>query len=167
MERFMERTEEEGNMLLRRSNADRGHIYWWGWVLIILGGLLVVLLTWWWLRRRTRKQAPPVTRIEITAPAHVAEGPTSAAEPAPPTPDDLKRIEGIGPKISSLLQEAGITTFAQLAATDVNRLRRILVEAGIRIAAPETWPEQASLAAAGRWDELETLQARLKGGRRA
>jgi predicted flap endonuclease-1-like 5' DNA nuclease len=87
-------------------------------------------------------------------------------EPAPPLPDDLKRIEGIGPKISRLLQATGITTFAQLAATDVNQLRRILRGAGITIADPGTWPEQASLAAADRWDELEALQDELKGGRR-
>jgi predicted flap endonuclease-1-like 5' DNA nuclease len=83
-----------------------------------------------------------------------------------PAPDDLQRIEGIGPKISGLLQAAGITTFAQLAAGDVGRLERIVREAGITIADPTTWPEQARLAAAGRWDELEVLQEELKGGRR-
>jgi hypothetical protein len=37
---------------------------------------------------------------------------------------------------------------------------------GITIADPSTWPEQAGLAAAGRWSELEVLQEELKGGRR-
>lgn len=86
------------------------------------------------------------------------------AEPSPP--DDLKRIAGIGPKISSALRAAGITTYAQLAATEVGRLEGIIREAGIRIGFPETWPEQASLVAGGKWEEFEALQSELKGGRR-
>jgi hypothetical protein len=43
-----------------------------------------------------------------------------------PAPDDLKRIEGIGHKISSLLQEAGASTFAQLTATGISDLKGIL-----------------------------------------
>jgi predicted flap endonuclease-1-like 5' DNA nuclease len=89
-----------------------------------------------------------------------------ATAPGRVPPDDLKRIEGIGPKISGVLQEAGITTFAQLAGADVGRLRQILREAGVRVANPTTWPEQAGLAAVGQWDGLEALQATLKGGRR-
>jgi len=53
-----------------------------------------------------------------------------------------------------------------LAETDVRLLREILDEAGIRIADPETWPEQASLAAKEDWQGLQTLQSTLKGGRR-
>jgi DNA-directed RNA polymerase subunit beta' len=83
-------------------------------------------------------------------------------------PDDLQAIEGIGPKIASVLQAAGINNFAQLAQADVARLQEILAEAGIsQIADPSTWPEQAKLAAAGDWEGLETLQDQLKGGRRA
>lgn len=80
--------------------------------------------------------------------------------------DDLKVIEGIGPKISSVFQAAGIRTLAQLAATDVDELKRILTEADIRLGDPGTWPEQAGLAAEGKWDELAALQDELKGGRR-
>ena len=85
---------------------------------------------------------------------------------AEPPPDDLKIIEGIGPKISSVFQAAGIATLAQLAATEVDELKRILREANIRLGDPETWPEQAGLAAEGKWDELAALQDSLKGGRR-
>jgi predicted flap endonuclease-1-like 5' DNA nuclease len=78
----------------------------------------------------------------------------------------LKRIEGIGPKISSLLQAAGVLTFAQLAETDVGRLKEILDEAGLgALADPTTWPQPAGLAAAGQWDALQALQDELKGGR--
>jgi predicted flap endonuclease-1-like 5' DNA nuclease len=88
-------------------------------------------------------------------------------ETEPPAPDDLKRIEGIGPKISGVLNAAGITTFVQLAETSVEELSRIIEEGGVRIAFPETWPEQASLAAAGKWEEFEALQDRLQGGRQS
>ncbi len=83
-------------------------------------------------------------------------------------PDDLRKVEGIGPKISGILNDAGIFTFAQLAAKTVAELEKIVREdAGIRIAFPDTWPEQAALAAAGEWDTLDVLQDELKGGRRA
>ena len=81
-------------------------------------------------------------------------------------PDDLKKIEGIGPKISMLLAENGILTFAQLAEQTPEQLQEILDDADIRIADPATWADQASLAAAGAWEELATLQDGLKGGRR-
>ena len=146
---------------LQAAGQESG-IPWWVWVLIIL--VLLALLLWWWLRRRPEERAIPTARPEPPAPPHVAEPP--ALSPTPPTPDDLTRIEGIGPKISSLLLAAGIATFAQLAETDVSRLEQIVREAGIRLADPTTWPEQAGLAAAGRWDELEALQDELQGGRR-
>ena len=80
--------------------------------------------------------------------------------------DDLKKIEGIGPKISGVLGEKGILTFSQLAKKTQVELKTILVDAKIRIANPTTWPEQASLAADEKWEELEKLQDELKGGRR-
>ncbi len=85
---------------------------------------------------------------------------------SPPEPDDLRIIEGIGPKISVILADAGITTFDQLAITDVEALERIVRhEGGIRIANPGTWPQQAALAAAGDMEGLEDLQNKLVAGR--
>jgi NADH-quinone oxidoreductase subunit I len=92
---------------------------------------------------------------------------TKATPATPSEPDDLKRIEGIGPKIAAVLQAAGITTFAQLADTDVDRIKQVLEEADpnlLRLAEPSTWPKQAKLAAAGKWAALEKWQDRLKGG---
>ena len=96
----------------------------------------------------------------------------TASVPAPRTApgqhDYLRRIEGIGPKISSVLLEAGITTFSQLAASPVEHLKEILAAAGLgALADPSSWPEQASLAEAGDWDALDQLQDKLRGGRRA
>jgi len=88
------------------------------------------------------------------------------ATPAAPASDDLEVIEGIGPKIAGVLQAAGINTFAQLAATDTASLTEILQASDLRLASPETWPQQAELAAAGDWDGLKQLQDQLKAGRR-
>ncbi len=103
----------------------------------------------------------------------VAEEDDVAEEVAEPTepetsvePDDLTKMEGIGPKISGILQEKGIKTYSQLANTSVEELKQILTDAKIKIAHPDTWPEQAALAAAGNWDALEKLQDELHGGRR-
>ena len=84
-----------------------------------------------------------------------------------PSDDDLTRIEGIGPKIASLLNAKGVTTWTRLADTEVSFLQSVLDAAGprYRIHDPATWPRQARLAAAGDWDELDTLQNRLQGGR--
>ncbi|MCB9445833.1 MAG: hypothetical protein H6669_16525 [Ardenticatenaceae bacterium] len=106
------------------------------------------------------------TAVAVSEPAPSAIT-TVEAEPAPVKPDDLKIVEGIGPKIEGILHEAGIKTFAQLAAASVSQLEKIVREdAGIRVAFPDTWPEQARLAADGAWDALEKLQDELKGGRR-
>jgi predicted flap endonuclease-1-like 5' DNA nuclease len=81
--------------------------------------------------------------------------------------DDLTRIEGIGPKIQELLYDAGVLTWGQLATTPTDRLKNILHLAGERfqIHDPTSWPDQAKLAAEGRWDELDELQDILQGGR--
>lgn len=80
--------------------------------------------------------------------------------------DDLTVVEGIGPKIGELLFAAGITTFAQLASTEVEKISEVLKAAGARyaLANPGTWPEQASLLAAGKVAEFEKLAEELDGG---
>jgi predicted flap endonuclease-1-like 5' DNA nuclease len=159
-----------GSSSPRQATEQGRGVSWWVWVLIVV--VLLILLLWWWLRRPEKEVASP--RAEPAAPLPAAEVSAPEAEPvapAPseverPAPDDLKRIEGIGPKISTVLQGAGVTTFAQLAAVEVSRLEHIVRAAGIRLADPSTWPEQARLAAAGQWEALEALQNELKGGRR-
>ena len=101
---------------------------------------------------------------EIT---EVEEEVVVATPEATAKPDDLKKIEGIGPKIASLLNDAGITTFAGLAETEADKIREILLAAGSRYKMhdPTTWPAQSALAANGEWDALGTLQDELKGGR--
>jgi len=121
------------------------------------------LVTLWWFLRRRREMGSAVPEIKVFEKDTTTPPVVAVPEPVR---DDLRKIEGIGPKISSLLQTAGIHTYAHLAAREPSQLREILTQAGIRLANPETWPEQASLAAAGNWEELRALQAQLKGGRR-
>ena len=112
----------------------------------------------------TRRYATATERIELSpAPATSRSIKASASS----TPDNLKKIEGIGPKIAEILNKAGIYTFTNLAQTPVDRLNGILAEAGNRykLHNPQTWPQQATLAAAGDWEALKTLQDRLDGGR--
>ena len=135
-------------------------------------GLLVILL-WVWLQRTPKQPELPLVQPEEIEPSAAVVSAADAAPIVPEEPaislkpDDLKRIEGIGPKISALLQGAEIKTYAQLVAAGVSRLEEILAEAGLSgLAKPATWPEQASLAATGDWEALEALQNELKGGRR-
>ena len=81
--------------------------------------------------------------------------------------DELDIIEGIGPKIAVLLNEFGILTFRDLAITPVYKIQEILENAGAQFARhdPSTWTQQAKLAAAGRWNDLEDLKLYLVGGR--
>lgn len=111
--------------------------------------------------------APPAKQT-----GRAAAAPQALSKPAPKRqtrpakasvpPDDLSRLWGIGPKITGLLNQAGIVSYAQLAQADPARLQEILLAGGARLAKPESWPEQARLAAAGRWDELQALVQKLK-----
>lgn len=120
--------------------------------------------------------AEPLVQAPVVEPMVAPAVETVAAEPAAPKAtaskkgpkeNDLKIVEGIGPKIEQLLNEGGIITWAELATTPVERLREILDAAGPRyqIHNPSTWPAQSQLAAEGKWDELKELQEKLTGGK--
>lgn len=81
--------------------------------------------------------------------------------------DDLKIVEGIGPKIEELFNKSGIFTFEQLAKLNVTEMKQILEKAGTRfqIHDPSTWAEQAAMARDNRWAELKRWQDILNKGR--
>jgi large subunit ribosomal protein L27 len=114
-----------------------------------------------------------VTAAEVEVPISVApESVTSAAATfvfagKKWKQDDLKIVEGIGPKIEELMHQAGITTWAELANTDLDKLNAILDEAGprYRIHDPATWAKQSQMANDGAWDDLQAYQDHLKGGK--
>ncbi len=112
-------------------------------------------------------QVEPEPRLERIDPKPESREEPPAISPKEVVADNLKKIEGIGPKIEELLNAGGIVSFAQLATTPIDRLKEILTEAGPRFAMqiPDSWPDQAGLARDGKWDELEDLQDRLDGGK--
>lgn len=82
--------------------------------------------------------------------------------------NDLKIVEGIGPKISRILGNRGIKTWKALSETDPSLIKDYMLKDGgerYRIHVPDTWPEQARLAHEGMWHELKSFQDKLKGGR--
>ncbi|UCC64224.1 MAG: hypothetical protein JSV36_03980 [Anaerolineae bacterium] len=132
-------------------------------IAFVVGLIVGLLIGWYYWGRRIGEQEAEIRSLRTA----LNEKEASLAQlRAKLEPDDLTKVEGIGPKIQSLLQGAGIYTFSQLAATGASRLEQILAEAEMRLANPATWPEQAKLAAAGNWQALEKLQDALTGGRR-
>ena len=113
-------------------------------------------------------EKPKAKKAAKAAPAEKA-APVAKKAPAKKAAkgDDLKLIEGVGPKIAEVLVAAGIVSFQDLANADVAKLRETLDAAGSQFAShdPTTWPQQAELAAAGKMDELKALQDALQGGR--
>jgi predicted flap endonuclease-1-like 5' DNA nuclease len=101
--------------------------------------------------------------------------PVVAAEPEPVVaavavddgpPDNLQRIEGIGPKMSAALVAAGIRTYGKLAESDVDTLREAIEAADLRFAPSiVTWARQARLLADGKEAEFKELTDWLIAGR--
>lgn len=83
--------------------------------------------------------------------------------------NDLKLIEGVGPKIEGLLKDAGLVSWRDVGNANVDRIKEILEAAGprYRLADPTTWPQQASFAADAKWEELKAFQDKLDGGKLA
>lgn len=115
-----------------------------------------------------KKEAAPKKETAKAVKKEAAPKKAAPKKTAKAAKDDLKKIEGIGPKIASILSDAGFDTFAKLAGAKPEKISEVLVEAGgnrYKAYDPETWPKQAGLAAGGKWDELQKLQDELKGGR--
>ncbi len=81
-------------------------------------------------------------------------------------PDDLTKIEGVGPKAAEAMVAAGIDTYANVAKADADKIKEVLTESSSRMAHldPTSWPKQAQMAADGNWDELQEWQDKAKGG---
>jgi predicted flap endonuclease-1-like 5' DNA nuclease len=86
--------------------------------------------------------------------AHEVESPpawTPEPELEPTATDDLTRIKGVGPKLSTRLAELGITSFAQIAAWTPADLTRIDTQLGAFTGRPvrDNWIAQCQFLAAG------------------
>jgi predicted flap endonuclease-1-like 5' DNA nuclease len=151
---------------------------WWAWALAAAALLAGAL--YWLLKSRlhganiqpvnidlsfTRPPSPaPFIHLAPAAPevraVPVVTEPEMETDPA--SPDDLTVLIGVGPKIAAVLKTAGIETFAKLEHADPQALKDILQAANVRLANPASWPEQARLAAAGKWEEMKEVAARFK-----
>ena len=109
----------------------------------------------------------PKNELFETSESEAEVKPKTKAKAKSTTGDDLKIIEGIGPKIAELLNADGINTFEELANAEISKIQTVLDNAGsrYRMHDPSTWPQQARLAFEGKMDELKVLQDSLKGGK--
>ncbi len=118
------------------------------------------------------KATPPPAPTPVAAfTAPVTPPPAPVTPPPAPTPvasaeDDLKKIEGIGPKIEELIKNGGIKTWKKLSETDPSVIQGFLDAAGPRykMHKPQSWPLQAGMAARGEWEALEKWQDEHDGG---
>jgi large subunit ribosomal protein L21 len=110
--------------------------------------------------KKEKTAAAPKAKAETKAPA------TKAAPKKAAKADDLKKIEGVGPKAAEAMVAAGLDTFAKVAKAKPEAIATILSDASSNLAhlVTDTWPKQAQLAADGNWDELKELQDKLDGG---
>ena len=93
--------------------------------------------------------------------AAAADAPEAATE----TPDNLRIIEGIGPKIASALVAAGYPTYAKIAAATEDELREAVAGQGIKFApSASSWADQAQYLVDSDADGLEEYQDYLVGG---
>lgn len=141
-------------MYVIRFLAEEGPNTELSWLLFItLAFFLLMIIVGWLTSNRSTEQA------EV---AH-----DSRVHSIQIQPDDLTIIEGIGPKVAKVLNEAGIHSFADLATANANEVQKTLDAVGLQMMNPEGWIEQAKLAARGNMDGLRKLQNELKGGRKA
>lgn len=117
--------------------------------------------------KKETKKAEPKAAAKTEA-KKAASKAKPAAKKATGKADDLKKIEGVGPKAAEAMVNAGLDTFAKVAKAKPEDIEAILAEASSRLAhlVANTWPQQAKLAADGKWDELKELQDNLDGGRK-
>ncbi len=122
------------------------------------------------LGRRTLSRETRVPYYKNHAPVITPTGSqmpsTTITKIEKPKWDDLTIIEGIGPKIASVLANAGITTYKKLTETSVREVSSFLESAGISAGLhnPGTWASQAYLAMNQQWNELESLKQELVRG---
>lgn len=99
-----------------------------------------------------------IAQVEPEPEPVVEEKPESVASN---DPDDLTRIDGIGPKSADILVAAGVNTFAQVATMSEDEIVTLIkANGGRKSKSMNTWAEQAKLAAAGDWDALAKYNAK-------
>ncbi|MEL6916377.1 MAG: hypothetical protein AAFO99_01475 [Bacteroidota bacterium] len=113
-----------------------------------------------------------VTTAAAAAPAAIAAIPfdSNAAKAAlgkKVKQDDLKLVEGIGPKIEGLFHNHDIKTWKALSEATVAKCQEVLTSGGDRYKMhdPASWPMQAKMCYEGKWKELSKWQDEHKHGK--
>lgn len=114
-----------------------------------------------------KKATPPKEKASTPAATTIAA--TASALPAKylnkDGSEDITKVEGVGPKTKTILVEAGVDTFAKIAAKTPDEIRELIKAGGGRsVPSIETWPEQAALLANGDVEAFEKLAEELDGG---
>jgi predicted flap endonuclease-1-like 5' DNA nuclease len=110
---------------------------------------------------------PPPVELQ-PAPEPEAAKPKPKRSRAAADVDDLKRVEGIGPKMEKALHAADIKTFARLAEASEDELRAAIEAQGLRFAPSlPTWARQAAYLASGDEVGFEAYKEKLIAGREA
>ena len=115
------------------------------------------------IKREAAPEMPEEVKEVVEKKEEKVEAPKKEAAKDSSDKDDLKKIEGVGPKIEEALNAGGIMTFADLAASTDEATQELIKDVRGNHQAG-TWNEQAELARDGKWDELKTLQDALDGG---
>jgi len=108
----------------------------------------------------SKTEAPKATKSEakktVAPKAATAKNVTGKSVKA----DDLKVLEGIGPKLEQLLNEAGFTSYELVAKAEIADLQKVLDAAGSRYKMhnPTSWPLQARFARDGKFEALKSWQ---------
>lgn len=175
---------------------DFEHINIWYWALVVLVGLMGGIIGSYWgkaknsadkemevLQReneslkvqleacqKEQSQEAAPSKMEVAS-ALTSSGFNAAAAKAAfgkkIKEDDLKLVEGIGPKIEGLFHKHGIKTWKALSETSTVKCQEVLTSAGkrYRIHDPASWPMQAKMAYKGQWEELAKWQIKHKSGK--
>jgi len=168
-------------------------IYFWSWIIPLLSCIAGALLGYWFGLKKDRAGVEPdelealqekQTQLEI----ELAQCRENVAGPEAPAgkkaflfdpkaakaafgrrikQDDLKLVEGIGPKIEGLFHNFDIKTWKTLSETPVAKCREVLDSGGDRfhVHDPASWPMQARMAFEGKWRALARWQDEHKHGK--
>jgi hypothetical protein len=121
------------------------------WILwVTLGFFFLMVVVGWLVSRSSGNQTQVVSKKIATRKSG----------------DDLTILEGIGPKVEKILNDAGYLSFADLAKAKTAEVDKVLDAAGLQMMDSAGWIEQAQLASKGDMKGLAKLQEELKGGRK-
>ncbi len=139
---------------------------WWILILSFVISSLSAFLYFLINQRRRVLNIEPRIQLEKVNKTDVSPSHPKASPEAQQLVDDLKIIDGIGPKVESALNAAGIHTFQKLSTTSYHHLKEILLSARLRLSDPTSWPSQAELAAKKDMQGLKALKDELFKARR-